>query len=123
METSPVRSTLETARVSALDRVRTLVVELAWLAGDADHANGDDEHDPEGSTLAFERARVAALLTEAERVRMDLYRTLTRLGSGTYSTCEGCGREIPPERLEALPATRSCFDCAMAVRPGASDPS
>jgi RNA polymerase-binding transcription factor DksA len=115
MEEPSARSALESERVSASDRVHTLRTELAWLAGDSDDANGDDEHDPEGSTVAFERARVAALLTDAESNLKDLDWALTKLEAGSYSVCEVCGREIARERLEALPATRSCVVCATAT--------
>ena len=118
MEEPSVRSTLEAGRRSALDRVATLTTELGWLAGDADDANGDDEHDPEGSTLAFEHARVAALLADAERHLEDLDRALTRLAAGTYAVCEICRRDLPANRLEALPATRRCFDCASRPESG-----
>jgi len=118
MEERDARSLLESERLATLDRVHTLTTELAWLAGDAEDANGDDEHDPEGSTLAFERARVAALLTDAESHLQDLDRALAKLVAGTYALCEACGKAITPERLEALPATRRCFDCAMASPPG-----
>jgi RNA polymerase-binding transcription factor DksA len=118
MEEPPARSVLESERVSALDRVRTLTTEFALLAGDAEDANGDDEHDPEGSTLAFERARVAALLADAESSLEDLDRALTKLDTGTYAVCDVCGRAIARERLEALPATRTCFVCASARHGG-----
>ena len=118
MEESSVGSALESERLAALDRVQMLKTELAWLAGDAGDANGDDEHDPEGSTLAFERARVAALLSDAETHLNDLDWAMTKLAAGNYSVCEVCGREIGQDRLEALPATRSCFDCATAPRSG-----
>jgi len=94
--------------------VQTLQDELAWLAGDAEDANGDDEHDPEGSTLAFERARAAALLAEAESTLAELDRALAKLADGTYARCEVCGGAIAPERLDALPATRHCFACAVS---------
>jgi RNA polymerase-binding transcription factor DksA len=93
-----------------------LQTELGWLAGDADDANGDDEHDPEGSTVAFERARVAALLGDAESNLEDLDRAFTKLASGTYAVCEVCGTDIARARLDALPATRTCIDCATASR-------
>lgn len=112
------RSLIDSERLSALNRVSTLKTELAWLAGDAADANGDDEHDPEGSTLAFERARVAALLVDAESVVGDLDRALAKLAAGTYAQCEVCGGRIASLRLEALPATRTCFDCAMKPAPG-----
>jgi DnaK suppressor protein len=114
MAEADFRSLLDSERASALERVHTLRTELAWLAGDAEDANGDDEHDPEGCTLGFERARVAALLRDAESVLSDLDRASTKLAVGNYAVCESCGQTITPERLEALPATRSCIGCALA---------
>ncbi len=111
------RAILESARRSAEERVRTVRAELDGLAGDAEDANGDDEHDPEGSTLAYERARVAALLAEAESNLDDLDRALVKVASGNYAVCERCGDEIGAERLEALPAARTCIACASAPPP------
>jgi RNA polymerase-binding transcription factor DksA len=118
MHESSARTHLEAARASASERVGALTTEFAWLAGDSEDANGDDEHDPEGSTLAFERARVAALLADAESTLEDLERALAKLSAGTYARCEVCGREIASARLEALPATRTCIRCAAVARPG-----
>ena len=42
----------------------------------------------------------------------DAERALARLDDGTYGRCEGCGRAIPDERLEARPATSFCVTCA-----------
>jgi RNA polymerase-binding transcription factor DksA len=81
---------------------------VAAVAG----SNGDDEHDPEGSTIAFERAQVAALLLEARAYLEDLYGALARLDNGTYGDCASCGASIAPERLNARPATRTCIACA-----------
>jgi RNA polymerase-binding transcription factor DksA len=106
------RVALGSERVSALDRLRTLEHELAGLAGDAGDANGDDEHDPEGSTVAYERARVAGLLVRAVSHLEDVDRALEKLAKGRYSVCEGCGGQIPSARLEALPAARTCIGCA-----------
>jgi hypothetical protein len=37
---------------------------------------------------------------------------LDRIGRGTYGACTACGGEIGAARLEALPATALCVDCA-----------
>lgn len=76
----------------------------------------DDEHDPEGSSTAFERAHVAALLAQARDHLADLDRALERLERGDYGRCEGCGEPIPAERLEVRPAASTCVRCA-AARP------
>ena len=75
-------------------------------------ATVDDEHDPEGSTIAYERAQVAALLAGARTNLDNLDYALARLGTGDYSVCERCHSQISAERLAALPAGRTCFDCA-----------
>ena len=108
---------LESEHLSAWERVGAMKVELEGLAGDAGDLNGDDEHDPEGSTLAYERARVAALLAEAESNLGDLDRAMAKVADGRYSVCERCGGTIPPERLEALPATRWCINCTRTQPP------
>lgn len=37
---------------------------------------------------------------------------LHRIEAGTYFYCNECGEEIPPARLETLPFTAFCVDCA-----------
>ncbi|MFH9983825.1 TraR/DksA family transcriptional regulator [Streptomyces sp. NPDC017179] len=94
-------------------------VQIAALSRDFDgivEANAlvatDDEHDPEGSSTAFERAHVAALLAQARDHLTDLDRALERLEEGDYGRCEGCGEPIPTQRLEVRPAARTCIRCA-----------
>lgn len=77
--------------------------------------NADDEHDPEGATIAFERQQLSSLLDRARRSRLDLRHALDQLDAGTYGICEHCGRAIAPERLEARPDARLCIDCARAT--------
>ena len=37
---------------------------------------------------------------------------LHRIEEGTYFYCNECGEEIPPARLETVPYTAHCVDCA-----------
>jgi DnaK suppressor protein len=76
----------------------------------------DDEHDPEGSSTAFERAYVASLLAQAQDRVADLDRALERLERGDYGRCEGCGEPIPAQRLEVRPAASTCVGCAASRR-------
>ena len=82
------------------------IVEAAALT------NTDDEHDPEGATLAFERAQVTSLLRQAAADRAALHDTSQRLDAPHYGTCEICAGFIGVERLMALPATHRCIRCA-----------
>jgi RNA polymerase-binding transcription factor DksA len=97
------------------DEVRSLVRSLerrhADIVAGAEWTSNDDEHDPEGATVAFERAQVAGLLHQAKRELDELTSAEARLAAGTYGTCERCGRPIGEGRLEALPAATKCINC------------
>jgi DnaK suppressor protein len=110
MDESAIRDVLNVERAETLARIRATQADLDAIA--AANANTDDEHDPEGSTIAYERAQVAALLAGAQSNLGDLDCALARLSAGDYSVCERCHSQISAERLAALPAGRTCFDCA-----------
>jgi RNA polymerase-binding transcription factor DksA len=110
MDESAIRDVLNVERAETLARIRATQADLDAIA--AANANTDDEHDPEGSTIAYERAQVAALLAGAQSNLGDLECALARLSAGDYSVCERCHSQISAERLAALPAGRTCFDCA-----------
>jgi len=77
-------------------------------------SNADDEHDPEGATIAFERSQVGALVLQVQRHIVEIDAALTRLDAGTYGTCEECGGAISEGRLAARPVARACIGCAAA---------
>jgi len=108
----PTHLAVERAREAARQRVAELDRSFADIAASVDTANTDDEHDPEGATLAFERAQVVSLLAEAHAQLDALDAAAARLDAGTYGVCERCGDQIAAERLAALPGTRTCVDCA-----------
>ena len=106
------------ARGLADERVRTRQ-RLAALTRDFDEivehstdAARDDEHDPEGSTIAFERAQVAALIDATKRHLGDIEVAEARLAAGDHGGCEVCGRTIPTERHRVRPTARTCVDCS-----------
>jgi DnaK suppressor protein len=114
MEDAGARGRLRAQRESTLERIGSLISYFEEIVAATEGSNSDDEHDPEGSTIAFERAQIAALLLEARTQLDDLDRALARLEAGDYAMCEQCGSAIPPERLAARPATRTCIECATA---------
>jgi len=75
----------------------------------------DDEHDPEGSTIAYERAQVSALVDQAKEDLKALDVAAQRVADGTATTCDRCGGPIVTERLMAVPTTVVCVVCAGSV--------
>jgi len=92
--------------IAALNRDRDGIIESTTSAG------VDDEHDPEGATIAFERSQLEALLDQSKRHLSELDRALRQLEEGGYGTCESCGAPIGDERLAARPTARTCISCA-----------
>ena len=99
-------------RAAATDRVEALRSEIDGIVAASTDANADDEHDPEGATIAFERARASTLLADAEAHLQALDRAQARLGAGTYAVCLACGGPIAAERLAARPDVVTCIGCA-----------
>jgi DnaK suppressor protein len=81
------------------------------VAASAD-SNADDEHDPEGSTIAFERSQLGALIAQAQQQLDEIDAACVRVAEGRYGSCETCRGPIAPARLEARPVARTCIDCA-----------
>jgi len=104
--------TLLAVRERAGQRVAALEREFTGLAEAASSAGTDDEHDPEGATLAFERQHAAALLEAAREQVAAVDAALRRLAEGRYGVCERCGQPIGAERLAARPAALTCIKCA-----------
>jgi DnaK suppressor protein len=103
---------LAAERAAALAQIAALTREFDEVVAASKASNADDEHDPEGATIAFERQQVAALL-ESTRARLaDVEAALARRADGGYGICQSCGRPIAPERLAARPSARTCIDCA-----------
>ena len=104
---------LEAERARLVDQLAALRRTHGEIVESSELVATDDEHDPEGATIAFERAQVAALLRDGGVVLSEIDDALARLAAGTYGTCVRCGRPIGAARLEARPATPTCVDCAV----------
>lgn len=103
---------LEEARAQAQTRVDTFAAVVDGLRDARGDADTDDEHDPEGSTLSWDRATHAASLEAARTSLAEIDAALARVRAGWDGACVGCGRPIPSERLIARPAADRCVHCA-----------
>ncbi len=111
------RRALRAAAQAELDHLETQIRSLTRSFDDIvaanEQANTDDEHDPEGTTIAWERSQVSALLRQARLDREAVLATLARIDTDeSFGVCATCGQAIGHERLLALPATTRCVRCA-----------
>ena len=95
-----------------VDQIESLQRSFADIVEAAELTSTDDEHDPEGATIAYERALVSALLHRATDELAALDSARKRIDDGTIETCAVCHGPIGLSRLLALPSVRTCIDCA-----------
>ncbi len=110
------RGRLEAERLRTLGRLASLTGDFDAVVEASRDTNADDEHDPEGATIAFERSQVGALVRQAEHHLEEIDAAMKRLDAGTYGACAGCGQPIAAGRLEARPVARTCMRCAARGR-------
>ena len=99
---------LHEERAALRARVSRLSEDMAALIEASRDSNADDEHDPEGQTIAFERAQLSAVTHQAREHLREVDAALERVVGGTYGICEVCQQPIIAARLEARPTARTC---------------
>jgi DnaK suppressor protein len=103
-------------RARTLAQIAALMSERVEIASARELANTDDEHDPECATIAFEHARLGALLDQARGHLAAIDRAEQRLRAGVLDSCERCGEVISAARREARPTATTCIGCASVNR-------
>ena len=94
------------------EQIASLTRSFDDIVAASELVNTDDEHDPDGATVAFERQQIAALLRQARDDRQALHDAAGRVHEPGFGICETCGQPIAVERLLALPWVRRCVRCA-----------
>ncbi len=106
---------------SKLEEEKKLLEEELATMGKEDVETGDWEATPENDNKSqevlddadmAERAedyeeRSSALLVLESRLN-DIKSALTKIESGTYGSCEICGKKIEEERLDINPSSKTC---------------
>ena len=90
-------------------RISRLSDDMAALIAASRDSNADDEHDPEGQTIAYERSQLSAVTTQAMKHLTEVDAAIERVATGGYGVCEMCGMPIDEARLEARPTARTCI--------------
>jgi RNA polymerase-binding transcription factor DksA len=92
-----------------LTRIRSDVAmdcELDLVDEELAHA---DQHPADLATELYEREKDLSMAAAVDAEMRAAHLAITKLDQGRYGTCERCGRAIPDDRLEAVPATRFCL--------------
>jgi YteA family regulatory protein len=81
------------------------------LSEDAGEETAYDNHLGDTATETYDRELDYSLEESSERLLAEIDAALKRIEEGTYGICSNCGKQIPEERLEALPWATLCIDC------------
>ena len=110
IHTPDLRALLEQERAD----LREQLGELGY--GDGETGLTYDSNFADSSQVTAERGEAEALASTLKETLSEVEHALERLAEGKYGKCEKCGKEISAARLEAMPSSRLCIECAAAAR-------
>ena len=101
------------SRRAALEYERAnLEQQLEELEAGHDASLAFDDNFADSGQVAAEQGEAKVLATSLRHELDEILKALDMIKAGTYGVCEACGSHIPDARLEALPTTRRCINCA-----------
>jgi RNA polymerase-binding transcription factor DksA len=115
------KAELENYRDALLGLRRRLTGDVTHLADEALRSTGGEAsgslsnaplHMADLGTDNFEQEFTFTLLQNQEQALDEIDEALERIRQGTYGLCEECRAAVPRARLQALPYTRHCVECA-----------
>jgi len=102
------RTQLLTQRRDLFRQAAQTEEDLLWLETDV-----EPEVMERGQTETM--IRLLDRLDEREKQEIEaIDSALIRIETGSYGHCEGCGKDIPLARLQALPTATTCLACGKA---------
>jgi RNA polymerase-binding transcription factor DksA len=114
-ELAEMAELLRVRRAADLAESERVAESLGLVLSARSDATADDEHDPEGPTLAYEWTRLQSVRSETADDIRAVDAALDRVANGSYGVCVRCGRPIGADRLRARPTAELCIACARTV--------
>jgi len=108
-EITRVRTQLAEEAAELREEINKAESDIASRLGDAVSDAGDDQADVGAKT--YEREHELSLTYNARDLLVQTGRALERIESGTYGSCESCGKPIGKARLQAFPRATLCVSC------------
>src|SRR6266481_1269105 len=119
------KTDLETFRQSLLNLRARLSGNLSHLAEEALRSTGGESsgglsntpiHMADLGTDNFEQEFTLSLIENEEDRLKEINSALDRIDQGNFGKCEECQKPIPKARLQAVPYTRHCVECARKLQ-------
>src|SRR5437016_289552 len=103
------RDRLQDERRAVLEAIENIHHENPGsLKDETEELSFQDNHLGDVATVTFDREMASTLEENSTHVLSAIDAALARLEQGTYGTCETCGAQIAPARLEAIPWATKC---------------
>jgi DnaK suppressor protein len=113
IDTAHFRQELEQVRERLLKTIEHHDIGNASLEEETGElVSAADNHLADTATETYDRELDEGLEDDAREQLHQVEKALARIESGEYGRCEICGKEIPVDRLEAVPWTTLCIDDA-----------
>lgn len=105
------RADVERLLRSRLEEIEARLAELARPL-EAGSGIGFGKRIGDGTTEAISRRNEIGVGNSLVVTEEKLRRALAKLEESSYGRCDRCGKPIAPARLEAVPESVLCIDCA-----------
>jgi DnaK suppressor protein len=105
-----LRSHLESRREYLMGELEQLETVIRQTTAQRE-GNPFGTDDSDGATDSLELDRCLALQKQTIERLNEIEYALRKFEQGTYGLCDGCGQQIDPARLEALPQANLCLSC------------
>jgi DnaK suppressor protein len=119
------KSELNRYRQRLLTMGKRIQGDFSAVAGDALRRTGGEAagnlsnapfHLADLSNDTMEHEVAVGLLENQGQILEQISAALERIGAGVYGQCQECGKQIPDERLDAIPYTPHCVRCAAEMQ-------
>ena len=88
------------------------------LQAEIEPASADDDDMADVAADIYERGKTISLISSLEDKLHSIEHAISVATSGNYGVCEVCGQPIPEERLQIMPETTLCVQCASKLEQG-----
>lgn len=88
---------------------------LGNTADNAGNLSKVPTHQADEGTDVFDQEFDLSMIENDQETLHQIEEALDRVDAGTYGACLECGKPVAKPRLQALPYTRTCIECARAL--------